>query len=67
MVTLANRPKAVFCTTCSCPVPPHCWQVCGRVPGLAPVPLQVGHASTRGTSISLLTPKAASSKEIFMS
>ncbi len=51
----------VFMTTW--PLPWQFGQVTGLVPGLAPVPPQLGHFSSRTTFMSFVQPLAASSKE----
>src|SRR5215213_11034736 len=45
------------------PAPWHTGQVCGDVPGFAPLPLQVGHVPGLCMRSGTVTPRAASSKE----
>src|SRR5919107_724685 len=45
------------------PAPWHTGQMCGLVPGLAPLPLQVGHVPGLCMRSGTVTPRAASSKE----
>jgi hypothetical protein len=45
------------------PEPRHCWQVAARVPGCAPLPLQVAHGTCRGMESVFSHPRAASSKD----
>ena len=52
------------CDTRTSPRPSQVGQVLGCVPGLAPVPWQVSHASIVGMRILVSVPRAASSSEI---
>ena len=58
--TLRTVPKNDCCVNTTCPLPPHLGHICGVVPGLAPVPLQVGQGSLRLRVISFSTPNTAS-------
>ena len=49
------------CVKRICPRPPQPLHVTGCVPGLAPLPLQVAQATTRGTSMEMSLPPTASS------
>src|SRR4051812_15950706 len=60
---LTILPNGVFCSTFNWPEPLQCLQVSGFVPGFAPDPLHVVQVSSRGISISVSFPNAASSKE----
>ena len=61
--TLTNDPKMDCCTRRISPVPWHCGQRIGVVPGSAPLPWQFEQVSRRGISSSFSTPKTASSKD----
>src|ERR671929_1161653 len=45
------------------PAPPHTGQVCGEVPGRAPLPWQVGQVPGLCIRSGTVTPRTASSKE----
>ena len=60
--TFWMRPKGVFCTTRSWPVPLQVEQVSTLLPGFAPLPWHSGHSSSRTRLISFSQPKAASSR-----
>ena len=57
----AMRKKPWFWTTW--PVPPHCLQVSGEVPGSAPEPPQTWHSTFLGIFSVTSVPLAASRKE----
>ena len=63
VVVVAKTPMGVCRRCCTCPLPPHWVQTSGVVPASQPLPLQVGHWSTRSTVTSFSQPKAASSKD----
>ena len=63
MVCTRKKP----CAWTTRPRPPQYSQVCGLVPGGAPVPWQVPHCSRRRTSSVRLQPCAASSNSILIS
>ena len=65
--TFWMAPKGVLEVVRTWPVPLQVGQVLGCVPGLAPVPLQFSHVSSRTRLISLSQPLAASSKEMVIS
>ena len=52
------------CECITCPRPPHCWQTSGVDPGWAPLPRQDPQGARRRILTSLVTPTAASAKEI---
>ena len=61
-VWLCIMPKGVRCACVTVPVPWHCVQTSGVVPGAQPLPLQVGHCSERSIVMDFSQPKAASVK-----
>ena len=57
VVTWTKEPRKVCCWRRTSPVPLHCGQRIGCVPGSAPLPWQLGQVSWRGTTISFSTAK----------
>ena len=59
-----NSPKAVRDTCCSRPMPPHCGQLTGAVPGSSPLPWHVSQAAATWNATLRVTPCAASASSI---